>query len=794
MSDVVGSASFELRASRDKLKQDIAAAERDLQVGVANAEKNVSGGAKGMGGAIAGIGASAAAVITTVLAVVAAVGLAVKAGFDLSFSAIRYADDIANTAKRIGVGTDALQEWRFVAKKTGEDAAAADKAIDSFATKLAQATAGTSKEAMKGFSLLRVGPEQLRAYSSTEAALDDITDRIKDLRSEAERAAVIEALGLGPLSAALRDGSTDVAALRDEARALGIVMDDELIKRASKAQEEFDTLSQVIDVNLKTAFADLAPVLITAIGLIADAVRQLSLFVDKFRELENKTAIGLAEERRILVADRDAIAAQFGTGRLDGRPVRGRRVTGGTYDAPTPYVRPFGVGLPSLPSRGLGRDGNVILDAGEQFDNAQRRIAQIDAELAERRRQSAGPLRSDRPTGSSISLPTGRTPRASIDRSAEREARRAERVEQDIFRAKQRLLQVAEGDLLNAQERADLARHIVNDERAARDAQIASQAARGEINAAELEQLNLANEQADILEDQIMRENALRDVLDEEVANRNALADLTANLVSLQIGAVRTAQERQRLELDLLAITQRQRRDRLELELNNNPALSDGERQQRWDLNTQIEEMERQAVARANLSPLQQWRDEALKSAAEVSEAYESIAARGLDALNDGIVDAIMGTKSLGEVFSQVAKQILADLLSISVRRGITEPLAAALFGGGQTGGKGGGGGWIMSLAKGAASIFGGGSPAAGLALPDVVGKGLSMNAGPGAAKQLSLIQIAVEEGAMFVPRVRQVAGPMVEIGKSQAIRASADIARRSAPSVQNRQRKLGTT
>lgn len=41
-----------------------------------------------------------------------------------------------------------------------------------------------------------------------------------------------------------------------------------------------------------------------------------------------------------------------------------------------------------------------------------------------------------------------------------------------------------------------------------------------------------------------------------------------------------------------------------------------------------------------------------------------------------------MNSRDLGETFSQVAKQIMADLLSISVRRGITEPLTNALFGG----------------------------------------------------------------------------------------------------------------
>lgn len=762
MSDVVGSAKFELRADRTKLKQDIAAAERDLKVGVDNAEKSVASGARGIGGALAGLGGMLSTVATSALAVVAGLALVGKAGLDISFAALKFADGIADTAKRIGIGTDALQEWRFVAQQTGEDAAAADKALDSFATKLAQATAGTSKEAMKGFGFLNIGPNELKGYASTEAALDDVIDKIKELKNEADRAAVAEALGLGGLSVALRDGAVDVAALRDEARALGLVMDAELIQRGADASEEFDKLSQIIDGQLKSAFIDLAPAILGAIRLVAELATALAAAMDSWRRLDDRTSRGLRDQRQRASEENAVLLRRYGS----------RDAMGGRAQDRAPVVGAAGG------AAGVGGSLYAMASGGDAqrtFDANQRLIARIDRELGSRPTENA-PTRSNRAEGSTLNLPETpeRTRRASIDRSAEREARRAERVEQDIFRAKQRLLQVAEGDLLNAQERADLARHIVNDERAARDAQIASQAARGEINEAELEQLNLANEQADILEDQIMRENALRDVLDEEVANRNALADLTANLVSLQIGAVRTAQERQRLELELLAITQRQRRDRLELELNNNPALSDAERQQRWDLNGQIEQMERQAVARANLSPLQQWRDEALKSAAEVSEAYESIAASGLDALNEGIVDAIMGTKSLGEVFSQVAKQILADLLSISVRRGITEPLANALFGGGGTGGgSGGGGGFLSSIGS---AIFGGlrggaGGGGGGFSLPNILGNVLGKITGtsaPAAASSLN-VKIGVNDDR-FNAYVDGRAGPMASQAASAAV------------------------
>ncbi|WP_392353039.1 hypothetical protein V8F63_09810 [Brevundimonas sp. LF-1] len=109
---------------------------------------------------------------------------------------------------------------------------------------------------------------------------------------------------------------------------------------------------------------------------------------------------------------------------------------------------------------------------------------------------------------------------------------------------------------------------------------------------------------------------------------------------------------------------------------------------------------------------MEAWRDANLRTAAEVQEAYERVATRGLDALNDGLVDAIMNTRSLGDVFGAVAKQILADLLSISVRQSIVEPLAAALFGGGggaapAASGGSDGGGWLKKALGWGRSLFG---------------------------------------------------------------------------------------
>lgn len=81
-------------------------------------------------------------------------------------------------------------------------------------------------------------------------------------------------------------------------------------------------------------------------------------------------------------------------------------------------------------------------------------------------------------------------------------------------------------------------------------------------------------------------------------------------------------------------------------------------------------------------SPLEKYMDESRKITANMDDAIGSVAVDGLDALNNGLVDAIMGAKSLGDVFSGVAKQIIADLLRIAIRMAIFKVIGG-VFGGG---------------------------------------------------------------------------------------------------------------
>jgi hypothetical protein len=171
-------------------------------------------------------------------------------------------------------------------------------------------------------------------------------------------------------------------------------------------------------------------------------------------------------------------------------------------------------------------------------------------------------------------------------------------------------------------------------------------------------------------------------------------------------------------------------------------------------------------------------------------------------------VDAIVNSKNLGDVFSNVAKQIIADLAAIAVRRSITEPLANMLFGGGQTGGSTGGGGFLASLGSFATRIFGGarasGGPVRGGFAYDVGEFGperivvpqdgfVLPNMPNGGATSNQRIQVVVETNdPMFTAHVRSVAAgvaaPMVESSEARTRQAIPGMAVGAVMDAQQRQ------
>lgn len=91
--------------------------------------------------------------------------------------------------------------------------------------------------------------------------------------------------------------------------------------------------------------------------------------------------------------------------------------------------------------------------------------------------------------------------------------------------------------------------------------------------------------------------------------------------------------------------------------------------------------VERRQEDRERKSPLEAYRDDIAKISANMNDQIQSVAVDGLQMFNDGLVDAIMNSENLADVFGNVAKSIVADLIRIAVQQTIVNSLVKGLSG-----------------------------------------------------------------------------------------------------------------
>jgi phage-related minor tail protein len=77
-----------------------------------------------------------------------------------------------------------------------------------------------------------------------------------------------------------------------------------------------------------------------------------------------------------------------------------------------------------------------------------------------------------------------------------------------------------------------------------------------------------------------------------------------------------------------------------------------------------------QAVTDNSRSPWAAWLEEGRKSNAEMAEATQAYATRGLDQLNNGLAEAAVNFRDLGDVAKSVIHQMEADLLKFGLKQG----------------------------------------------------------------------------------------------------------------------------
>ena len=234
---------------------------------------------------------------TTAAVGIGALALAFTKALSVSRDAVREFDALSKRARTLGLSSDLFQSLQLAADEQGIAQASLNVALQTFVTRAGEAANATGTLYSR---LKQTNPallEQFQAASSGEERLRLLAAAVRELDSAEERAA-LTAAAFGQRNVdmvrILADTSESFDDLIARAKSLGVVVEERVLENAEEMENRFGIAARVIDLNLKQAFVDLAPLLISTLewfGKLAQSARELS---DAFRDIEDRSSATIA--------------------------------------------------------------------------------------------------------------------------------------------------------------------------------------------------------------------------------------------------------------------------------------------------------------------------------------------------------------------------------------------------------------------------------------------------------------------------------------------------------------------
>jgi hypothetical protein len=301
-------------AESKKLTVDVIARIDRLEKGMAKASSvantqmsKIESRAKLMDSRLGKVGANAFLGITKGALAAAASAITVGAAINGAKAALQEFGDIYDRAKTAGLSPETFQELAHQASLGGVAFGEFAKALETFSKNSGLAEEGKGRMLT---TLKALNPELLKNILATTDQATRVrlaADAIASAGSASQKAALSTAL-YGDAGALLADVFTDGAkgidAAAASARAMGLIIDGQLINRAEEMGDQFEVATRVLDLQFKKALVDLAPLLTgtaTLAGNVASAIGQI---VDAMRDLDDQSADRLEGRMRTIGAER----------------------------------------------------------------------------------------------------------------------------------------------------------------------------------------------------------------------------------------------------------------------------------------------------------------------------------------------------------------------------------------------------------------------------------------------------------------------------------------------------------
>lgn len=620
--------------------------------------------------------------------------------------ALDYTAAIKTMATEAGVSRKELQEYRSVAKDVGLTHQEMDGALKTLTKTIGEAKAGTKEQATV-FRDLNVAVHDLngRVYSAGEVIpkLADALSRIKDPATRARLETKLFGEAGQKLDAMLTQGSKGIDLMRRRAHELGLVLDDELVDAADRAQAKLGELKDKLD----TRFANLVARNADSIVSLANALEKLTekgiALVGEYPRISS-ALLGLAVGARggpigmavgtsagVILGDIGAKAADDGNMDIRHRMQRLRQARAemnARLDSSNSNTSIFGI-------RRL--DPNV--QSGATLESA---IAEVRRQTALLQQATAAANGTNAPAGSvvpdgALPVPNERKRKGPKDRTEqlnERYQRELAALYDDQLGLQQDLTSDLRHQAQIEHERIDRAQDAYN-------ADVDSRFRQKELTEAQATALKFQNDRNTELEHSQVNWKLDDELLAEETRVAQDSLDRERNMLQIRASLATTAAKRRETQLALLDNELESMRLSAEEVLARHDSTDREKEIARAKLG-QLADLRSGGTLQINretMGPLESYLDSIPDTADEINEAYENIAANGIQNMVDGLGNAAANTLKLKGLAGQLFNQLISDLIKFQAQQAV---------------GGGSGGGLLGGIVKLGSSLLGGGSSLSG--------------------------------------------------------------------------------
>lgn len=286
--EVIGEAFIALKASFDEFRKEMDLIKKEVEKSVSPIQKQF----KDIGKSVGNAGKDLTKFVTGPIA---------AAGGGLMLLASKTAaagDAIQKMAQRTGFSTEALSEYKHAAELSGTSLEAIETSVKRMQRTLLDAEQGL-KTATDSLDALGLSVQDLQGLSP-EQQFDILSTAIANVEDASRRAALAQEIfgrsgtELLPMLAAGADG---IALMRQEARDLGLVFDQEAADAAARFNDDMDRLKKAFSGVFMEVGKNLLPVLTeqlipvirdNIIPIVKDFAEKLSGLIKWFAELDPK--------------------------------------------------------------------------------------------------------------------------------------------------------------------------------------------------------------------------------------------------------------------------------------------------------------------------------------------------------------------------------------------------------------------------------------------------------------------------------------------------------------------------